>query len=180
MSLFRTLQNSPAIISVFHNGENASSARVYSVLEKAYNRLNNEKNQFQIDLVTKQMPTYDQYKDIYTNCGNNANTKRVLETVFPLLKDTLQATAGKFVTTKSIGTSTSGGLKVFSPNEYEHIHSAFLELVSQSKPDVLPSKLFTAPLVVDWDQNLIAADEEGLEAILAKYEDQPAADLSVA
>lgn len=71
---------------------------------------------------------------------------------------------------KSLGVNTDRGFKVFSPNEYERISEAFQESVNSSEPDIDPSQLFRAPLIVDWDQNLIACDEEGLATILAKYE----------
>lgn len=169
MSLFRTLQNSPATISIFHNARVPASARVYASLEKAYFRLNEDKNQFLIDLCVKQMPTYDQFKMIYSNCIYLGECEDILKKVYPLLGDKLTVENKKPVTIKSLGVNTDRGFKVFSLNEYERISEAFRELVDAAEPEIDPSHLFCAPLVVDWDQNLIACDEDGLAAILAKY-----------
>lgn len=169
MSLFRTLQNSPATISIFHNANVPTSARVYASLEKAYYRLNEDKNQFQIDLNAKKMPTYDQFKDVYAHCLHNEDGKKALQTAYPLLSDKFSKTKDASVTIQSLGFSTNRGVKIFSQNEYETIHEAFQTLVNEKDPEIDPSQLFQAPLVIDWDQNLIACDLEGLDVILAKY-----------
>lgn len=170
MSLFKTLQNSPATISIFHNAKVPTSARVYANLEKAYYKLNENKNQFQIDLNAKQMPTYDQFKDIYLQFVHGEDSKTVLQSCYPLLSDKkTKESDQKYTTIKSLGVKTDRGFKVFSQHEYENIHEAFLSLVNEAEPEIDPSQLFRAPLLVDWDQKLIACDEEGLQAILAKY-----------
>ncbi|KAF5213175.1 hypothetical protein FOB63_000434 [Clavispora lusitaniae] len=169
MSLFRSLQNSPAIISIFHNGKVPESVALYNSFEKAYHRLNDNKNQFQIDLVPKQMPTYDQFKDIYSRCVTSDSGKHVLQHCYPLLNDKMTQSKDNVVTFKSVGINNDRGVRVFSPSEYEKIHEVFDELVHEDEPEIDPSHLFRAPLVVDWDQNVIACDEEGLSALLAKY-----------
>lgn len=169
MSLFRSLQNSPAIISIFHSSKLPESVALYRSLEKAYYSLNEDKNQFQIDLVTKQMPTYDQFRDINSRCVNSEAAKLVLQRCYPLLQDKLTQSKDTLVTMKSAGIRNDRGVRVFSASEYEKIHEVFDELVNEKEPEFDPAHLFRAPLVVDWDQNLIACDEEGLQAILAKY-----------
>ncbi|SGZ49074.1 CIC11C00000003095 [Sungouiella intermedia] len=170
MSLFRSLQNSPATISIFHYAKQPASAKVYATLEKAYFRYNENKNQFQIDLNAKKMPTYDQFKDIYSHAVHGEAAKTVIQTCFPLLSDKKTSSlAEHFTTFKSLGVKTDRGFKIFSENEYVAIQEAFSQLVNESEPEIDPTELFRAPLVVDWDQNLIACDEDGLETILAKY-----------
>lgn len=176
MSLFRSLQNSPATISIFHNAKVPTSAKVYATLEKAYFRLNENKNQFQIDLNAKQMPTYEQFKDIYSHAVHGEAAKKVLQSCYPLLSDKKTQLDKNHTTFKSLGVATDRGFKVFSQHEYEKIHEAFTTVVNQEDPEIDPSKLFEAPLIVDWDQNLIANDEEGLEAVLAKYKEGAAAE----
>lgn len=90
--------------------------------------------------------------------------------MYPLLSDKVLVENKKLVLVKSLGVHTDRGFKVFSPNEYERIHEAFTELVNSSEPEIDPSQLFKAPLIVDWDQNMIACDEDGLASILMKYE----------
>ncbi|QEL62328.1 hypothetical protein CJJ09_004504 [Candidozyma auris] len=158
MSLFRSLQNSPATISIFHNARVPASARLFAFLEKAYYQLNDDKNLFQLDMNAKQMPTYDQFKSIYTNCVRGDRCKTVLKECFPLLND------------KFIKSDQGSGSRSFQ-NEYDHIHEAFDNLINQENPEIDPNELFQPPLLIDWDQNLIANDMDGLELILAKYKE---------
>lgn len=171
MSLFRSLQNSPATISIFHNARVPTLARVYAALEKAYYQFNDDKNLFQIDLNAKQMPTYDQFKTIYSNCvlGDRCNT--VLKECFPLLNDKFTQSEHSSVTVKSLGIRHDRGFKIFSQNEYDHIHEAFDKYIKEENPEIDPKELFQAPLLIDWDQNLIANDMEGLQLILKKYKE---------
>ena len=169
MSFFRSLQNTPATISIFHNAHVPTLARVYASLERAYYKLNDDKNLFQIDLMAKAMPTYDQFKMIHSQCVHSEESKNALKTVFPLLNDKLTKSDDACVTFKALGVNNERGFRVFSQNEYEKIHEAYTELVNQKEPEIDPSLVFRAPLLVDWDQNLIASDEEGLDHILQKY-----------
>lgn len=63
----------------------------------------------------------------------------------------------------------SNGINIFSEGEYAMIYDSFNNLVESKEPDVNPSEIFQAPLIIDWDQCLIAADREGLTNILQKY-----------
>lgn len=174
MSFFRLLQNSPSTISIFHNARVPASARIYASLEKAYFTLNEDKNQFQIDTMAKQMPTYDQFRTIYSQCVHSDESKNVLKTVYPFLDDKVTRSKDSCVTFKALGMNTNRGFRVFSENEYNNIHEAFTELVAEKDPEIDPAQIFRAPLLVDWDQNMIACDEEGLQQMLAKY--RPAED----
>uniref|UniRef100_A0A0L0NYH1 Uncharacterized protein n=1 Tax=Candidozyma auris TaxID=498019 RepID=A0A0L0NYH1_CANAR len=171
MSLFRSLQNSPATISIFHNARVPALARLFAFLEKAYYQLNDDKNLFQLDMNAKQMPTYDQFKSIYTNCVRGDRCKTVLKECFPLLNDKFIKSDQGLVTVKSLGISHDRGFKIFSQNEYDHIHETFDNLINQENPEIDPNELFQPPLLIDWDQNLIANDMDGLELILAKYKE---------
>lgn len=131
--------------------------------------MNEDKSLFQIDLMAKAMPTFEQFKTIYSNCVHGTDCKEVLKTVYPLLSDKLTKSKDLTVTFKALGVNNDRGFKVFSENEYLKIHEAFAELVDKHDPEIDPSLIFKAPLIVDWDQNLIACDEDGLENILAKY-----------
>lgn len=115
------------------------------------------------------MPTYDQFTTIYANCISGDRCRGVLKLVFPLLNDKYSHDENNRTTFKLLGIRHQSGFKIFSENEYNHIHEAFDELVQQKEPEIDPSELFRAPLLIDWDQNIIANDEEGLELILAKY-----------
>ena len=115
------------------------------------------------------MPTYDQFKAIYSQCVHSEESKNALKSAFPLLSDKLTQSKDARVTFKALGMDNERGFRVFSQNEYERIHETYTELVNLKEPEFEPSLVFKAPLLVDWDQNLIACDEEGLDMILAKY-----------
>lgn len=162
MSLFRTLQNSPGVISIFTDARPVS-AKVYQTLNKAYEKLNSEKDKFQLEVAENRMPTYDQYKLLVTNDKN----KLVLDKCYPLLHDreldipqTLKQTGIHYSTIKGLGPN------MFNEGEYSMIYEAF-EALEKEK---IRQSIFKAPLVVDWDHNVVANDVEGLKTLLKQYE----------
>lgn len=171
MSLFKTLQNSPATISIFHNARVPALAKLFPHLEKAYYQLNDKKDLFQLDMNAKKMPTYDQFKTIYSNCVRGDRCQTVLKQCFPLLNDKFTLSEHSSVTVKSLGIRHDRGFKIFSQNEYDHIHEAFNKYINEENPEIDPNELFLPPLLIDWDQNLIASDMDGLKLILKKYKD---------
>ncbi|PSK37701.1 hypothetical protein C7M61_003409 [Candidozyma pseudohaemuli] len=171
MSLFRSLQNTPATISIFHNARVPSLASLFAHLERAYYQLNDDKNLFQLDMNAKKMPTYDQFKTIYSNCVRGDRCQTVLKECFPLLNDKFTQSEHSSVTVKSLGIRNDRGFKIFSQNEYTHIHEAFEKLIDEQNPEIDPNELFQAPLLIDWDQNIIANDMDGLKLILKKYKE---------
>lgn len=176
MSLFRTLQHSPATISIFHNSKVPKSAALYSLLDKSYFQLNNDKNLFQVDVVADQMPTYDQYILIYQQYAKDSASNHILKGCFPFMFDQKSANAKGCVTiTSPVGllsqtqNNAADRIKFFTEGEYAMIHEAFNSLTEEGAD---ASQLFLAPLVVDWDQQLIANDETTLSAILHKYREE--------
>ncbi|CUM66547.1 uncharacterized protein PRCAT00004216001 [Priceomyces carsonii] len=168
MSLFRSLQNSPATISIFHNGKLPASAKIYKLLDNAYFKLNDKKNKFQIDLMQDKMPTYDQYVLLSQKFLKDKASKDTLKQCYPLFSD--RKTSGPDdVIIK--GVQPSSGLKVFNEGEYSMIYDAFNTLITKDDADIKAEDIFRPPLVVDWDQNLLANDEKGLNHILEKYQD---------
>lgn len=174
MSLFRSLQNSPSTISIFHNQSIPLSNKLYDILEKAYEtQPTKPKHEFQIDLMKDKMPTYDQYKLITSKYLKNAVTKTVINDRFPFLHDKeveLYNNKGNPVTIKGAEWNN----KIFSQSEYDMIYDTFNKL-QESKSSSISTKasqVFSAPLVVDWDNELIAGDEETLKAILDKYKQE--------
>lgn len=179
MSLFRSLQYSPATISIFHNAKIPASAGLYKILDKSYFKLNDDKNQFQVDLMSNQMPTYDQFNTIYNNCTHDQSSKIILKNCFPFMTDkrtrdktnsvTVTSPVGLLAESQGANGNGTGSLKSFTEGEYNLIYEAFNSLINDPNPDVNPADLFMAPLVIDWDQNLIANDEQTLSQILDKY-----------
>lgn len=175
MSLFRTLQNSPATISIFHNGRVPLSSTLYNVLEKADAQLNQGKKQFfQIDLMANKMPTYSQYQSFLSNFISDSKSSTILNNCYPFLHDQrAPVETNKSVTFKGVEPT-----KIFSEGEYQLIFETFNRSIEQQDhPDSKvhgqeleqPDHIFKAPLVVDWDQNLIAGDEPSLLKLLQKY-----------
>lgn len=166
MSLFRTLQSSPATISIFHNPNIPALARLYKLLQNANYQINDSDSHFTVDVAKNQMPTYDQFRLLSRQFTHNAQQKQTLRECYPFLSDKRSATGSSCVTiTKPINSN----LNIFSEAEYLIVHEAFIHAVEANDPDLNPEDIFTAPLVVDWDQNLLATSEDDLEAILSKY-----------
>ena len=169
MSLFRTLQNSPATISIFHNKKIPSSSHLYKILSRAYENLNKEKFQFQLDVMENRMPTFDQYQYIISNSLRSRMTNDVLRECFSLLKDDSSAGDTQVETDNTILKTKEKKSPSFTEGEYNLFYDAFNKLLESSNPDVDSAAIFKAPLVVDWDQVLIANNEEGVSTILSKY-----------
>lgn len=180
MSLFRTLQHSPATLTIFHDATIPLSNILYKALSRAhFNLKDNSKHEFQIDLMQNKMPTLDQYQSLVRNCLPDSRSKSILHGCYPFLHDrrTLGSSHSEIVTTRGLGHHRGVGHqfthhKTFSEGEYSIIYDAFNKLhegKATGKVDIEPSEIFRAPLVVDWDQNKIANDEESLVEILQKY-----------
>ncbi|KAK6461499.1 hypothetical protein DFJ63DRAFT_319763 [Scheffersomyces coipomensis] len=175
MSMFRTLQNSPATITLFHNTKIPLSTALYQILDKAYIKLPSKSpNQFIIDLAKDRIPTYDQYKHIVSNCLVDSKSKKFITNCYPFLNDrtTTGVSASEIVTFKGVAAKNSVSHKLFNEGEYALIEETFNKLHEIKEDDlaaVQPADIFKAPLIIDWDQNLIAADEESLQKILSKY-----------
>lgn len=160
MSLFRTLQSSPATITIFHNSKTPMSSMLYKTLELTVSKLNSspkKDDQFIIDVMKDKMPTFDQFKSIVQM---NGIKPEIIKKIYPLLSD--RTDMNKRVTVK-------GKPSLFNEGEYALIYDAFNELISHPDKEVDPSHIFHAPLVIDWDQNLAAVDPSGVKEILNKY-----------
>lgn len=175
MSLFRSLQNSPATITIFHNSKIPLSAELSKILNKTYDSLPSKpKYDFQVDLELNKMPTYEQYQTFVSKFLKNEQAKKTLHDAFPFLNDRLTDlldSHGKKVTVKGLDWSN----KVFSQAEYQKIYDTFNKLVENEHDhsvETSPSQIFKAPLIADWDQEVLAGDQETLKALLAKYVDQ--------
>lgn len=172
MSLFRTLQHSPATITIFHNNKLAPSNELYHALDKAYYKLNEDKNQFQVDLMSFKMPTYDQFLLITNSCLKDKASKKTLQNCYPFMYGKKSNETRNRITVESPTRPDNfdpNGINIFSEGEYTMVYESFNKLIEVKKPDVNPSDIFQAPLIMDWDQCLIAADNEGLSNILKKY-----------
>ncbi|CCE84102.1 Piso0_004705 [Millerozyma farinosa CBS 7064] len=172
MSLFRTLQHSPAVITMFHNQKVPASASLHDILSKAYYKLNDKDQLFQLDVCSNQMPTYDQYVLITSQCLKDKQSQSIIDACFPFMYERQLSEAKKRVTIRSpsgITPSPSGGHKVFSEGEYSLISETFASLLEENHPNVDPANIFKAPLVIDWDQCLIANDESTLSTLLKAY-----------
>lgn len=177
MSLFRTLQHSPSTITIFHNANVPALAALYRQLEQAYQTYGDSKDLFTVDLMANQMPTYDQFVTIAQTCLKDDASKMVLRNCFPFMYDqrVLHQHEPRSVTTKlPVGTDVEEskekqvGIRMFSEQEYAVIHEAFTKAIDNK--DVAEADIFCAPLVVDWDQLVIAGDDDGLRAVLKRYE----------
>ncbi|WEJ97290.1 hypothetical protein PSN45_004840 [Yamadazyma tenuis] len=171
--MFKTLQNSPSTISIFHNAKIPMSNKLYGILSKANYKLNEDKSKIILDLMENTLPTYDQYSLIVNNCLRDNYSKNVVASCFPFIKGSTENKVGQDRVTVNapIGLQrlSGSGLKVFNEGEYAMIVEAFNGIEQSDSTEVSASAVFAAPLVVDWDQNMIANDEHGISNILNKY-----------
>lgn len=176
MSLFRTLQNSPATVTIFHNAKLPALAAIYHQLEQAYQHNSQSKNEFLVDLMANKMPTYDQFLAIAQACLKDDTSKQVLRNCFPFMYDlkSVHHHEPRSVTTKlPVGTDLERleerlvGIKMFSEKEYAMVSDAYAQALEHD--DVAEEDIFRSPLVVDWDQSVIAGDEQTLAQLLQKY-----------
>ncbi|KAI3405475.2 hypothetical protein KGF56_001722 [Candida oxycetoniae] len=173
MSLFKTLQSSPATVTIFHNTKIPLSNKLYDILNKTYESLPKKpKYDFQIDLMKNRMPTFDQYEIFVRKFLKSEQDKKILHNCFPFLNEKqtiLINDQGKHC--KINGSDWSN--KIFSEFEYQLIYETFNALENNFEKDKLlpsqPSDIFKAPLVVDWDQDMLAGDVQTLNELLAKY-----------
>ena len=103
MSLFRTLQHSPATLTIFHDATIPLSNILYKALSRAhFNLKDNSKHEFQIDLMQNKMPTLDQYQSLVRNCLPDSRSKSILHGCYPFLHDrrTLGSSHSEIVTTR--------------------------------------------------------------------------------
>lgn len=171
MSLFKTLQNSPATISIFHNKKIPSLTLLYSILDKSAAKINADRQKLNVDVMVNKMPTYDQFSFIVNSCLKDDKSKGFLKNAFPLVSPK-QSSGEKLRITQIPPIQLQGkNWKTFSEGEYAIVYEAFQSLVDDldAHPEHDPSEIFRAPLLVDWDQCLVAGDESSLEEILAKY-----------
>lgn len=154
--MFRSLQSSPATISIFHNPKLAVSTSLYHLLQNKMNKINSSKksDQFIIDLMENKMPTFDQYKLLIGM--NSAKVK----SCYPLLSDRVDL---------SEKTIIKGTPNLFNQGEYNLIYETFNELIDHPDKSINPVDIFKAPLVVDWDQSKVAIDETDLHELLSVY-----------
>lgn len=171
MSLFRTLQNSPGTISIFHNKKLPSLVLLYSILDKAGERINNDTTKFQVDVMTNKMPTFDQFQFLINNCAKDEAAKGFIRNAYPLVNPKKSTKEKNSTTIEPPKALRRENWKTFTEGEYAIVYDAFNQLVEDidANPEHDPSEIFKAPLVVDWDQCIVAGDEHSLEEILDKY-----------
>lgn len=170
--MFRTLQSSPSTITIFHSNKIALLNKLYGILDKAATRINTEEAKIHIDVMANTIPTFDQYDTIAHTCLKDNYSKNALATCFPFLGGKKEYKIGQDRTTINspmILGHSSNGLKLFNEAEYAKIVDVFLQLQDARDSEVDPSEVFLPPLVVDWDQSLIANDEFGVNTILKQY-----------
>lgn len=158
--MFKSLQNLPGSITIFHSSTNSASNTLLFLLKKHsiapvtpkaqsfLQRLTNSKSTqseapslYQIDVSTLP-PTKEQYVFIRDSVTQNALNKASILKLFP----------------KLINPEPGFG-SMPSSSEYK------LKLENDSSN-------FVPPLVVDWDHSLLATDEQGVQQIIDEFQKQ--------
>lgn len=154
--MFKSLQSSPATISIFHSPKVPLSTNLYHLLQKKLDQVDASKksDQFIIDVMENKMPTFDQYKLLIM-----MNSSKV-KSCYPLLSDRVDL---------SLKTVIKGTPNLFNMGEYTLIYETFNELEAHPDKTINPLDIFKPPLIVDWDQQKVAINEEDLHELLEIY-----------
>ncbi|ODQ45696.1 hypothetical protein PICMEDRAFT_143613 [Pichia membranifaciens NRRL Y-2026] len=144
MSMFKSLQGMGGVITLFHNPASKASESLLKMLKdnvaKSPESANNGEFKYTIDPTTLP-PTPEQFEFFKEALHMHPFCKKALKTAFPEL------TKGKDLLKdlQSIDSEKLRGLKE------------------------VDGKLFVPPLVVDWDNKLLAVTDKGLAKILDQY-----------
>lgn len=170
--MFKTLQSSPSTITIFHNNKVSLLNKLYGILNKASTKVNKDESKILIDVMSNSIPTFDQYDTIAHTCLKDNYSKNALSTCFPFLGGKKDYKLGQDRTTikspMELGKNFNG-FKLFNEAEYAKIVEVFLQLEEGHESGVDSAEIFLPPLVIDWDQSLIANDEFGVNQILKEY-----------
>lgn len=185
MSMFKTLQNNPGVITIFHNAQSQLSKTLLTNLQRSakpfhqqessqhqslFNKILHGKSdsesktpreKYLIEEVDSGFPTYDQLKMIKSFVKTHPSSKSTFIDVFP-----------KFIDEKALNSQNTGGKDKYNinisdikiPDELDTI-----ELINTDYRKLLQDGWFKPPLVIDWDNNLIANNEFTLDRILKHY-----------
>ncbi|ODQ77663.1 hypothetical protein BABINDRAFT_163378 [Babjeviella inositovora NRRL Y-12698] len=167
MSMFRTMQGAPGVITLFTRPQSRVSDHLFKQLQyysKPFQSKKNptllakifgerapkngsEEDRYTIDLQNT-CPTYDQFLTMTSFLSTHKSNFTSFRHAFPPIGKEM-----KYV----------GDLKVPERLEYEAMMSKGVNGEEES---------FVTPLVVDWNQALIASDDEGIERIIQYYKAQ--------
>lgn len=123
-------------------------------------------NRFVVDLQDSKIPTYHQYCLIHDSLAMHPENALAFEKVFPIIVDQKTHTLCKktaMITKKQ--QKFVGDLELFSELEYKMIEDAFNKQGQRS----LLEGVFNAPLIVDWENSLLATTDQGLHRIMTNY-----------
>jgi len=184
MSMFKTIQNYPGIITIYHNAQSSLSKTLLSKLQqsnKPYHQQKTTKDQsiwdriingnadaenkspqekYTIEEIKSGFPTYDQLKLIKSFVNTHPSSKDTFIEVFPRFIN--ERAAMDAVAARSIKKINISDIKI--PEEDET-----LILIQQGNDYLLQNNWFRPPLIVDWDNSLIANNESTLDRILKHY-----------
>lgn len=152
MLRFARLLTVPAkpTLTIFHNTNSKISRHLLGRLAKHDSR-------YLLDLRVNKLPLYRTYHFIHEECMNvHPQNARGFEKIFPALlsKDHLFC---------DVEVKKSAKQKQFVPDMDLVSENSYLDKVAHHTPDEL------APFVVDWANQLVAVDDEGLDRIMANY-----------
>lgn len=177
--MLKTIQNNPGVITIFHNSKSQLSQSLLSTLKKSakpyHKELESSKNQsifsklfygksddeskspqvkYNIEQIDSGFPTYDQLKIIKSFVKIHPGSKSTFLQAFP-----------KFIEPNAINKGFAANISDLKiPDESETI-----ELLNTDYGKLLKDGIFKPPLVIDWDNQLLANNEITLERILRHY-----------
>lgn len=177
--MFKTIQNNPGVITIFHNTKSKLSQSLLSKLQQSAKPYHKEPEssktqsifsriiygnsddasktpqlKYNIEEVDSGFPTYDQLKIIKSFVKIHPASKSTFLQAFPKFVDPNVAHKGFSVNISDLQI----------PDESETI-----ELINTNYDKLIEDGIFKPPLVIDWDNQLLANNEITLERILRHY-----------
>lgn len=138
-------------LTLFHNSNSKLS---HHLLE----RLSIHESRYALDIRLDKLPLYETYQFIHEECLNvHPQNKRSYEKVFPAL---LASRGHSFCNAE---VKKNAKLKQFVPDVELLDEAEYMELLATH------SFSEVAPFIVDWSNNLVAVDDEGLDVIMHNY-----------
>lgn len=178
LGFLRTFKSRPlAQVTVFHNHNSLKSHQMLSKLNRlaelpcTYDRYtgteplpsSNEVGKFAVHLKENCLPSYQEYLAMHDFLDIHPENGLAFEKIYPIFfqNETLCKKSASLTNKKQ---KYLADLLVFTAEEYENITKEFKRELKSDSPSV-----FNAPLIVDWENSLIAVDEKGLDRIMANY-----------
>ncbi|CAH2447581.1 Hypothetical protein PP7435_CHR2-0075 [Komagataella phaffii CBS 7435] len=169
MSMFKSLQQLPGIITIFHNPQSALSQSLLKTLNEKAIKLGPAQPKSLVDRASKQWntitkgPQNDHLERYKVDISEGAPTPdqfafiKTALSIHPMCKQAFKSAFPKW------GSAINHVSDINRLPDYKSVFG------KKSVTQLIDEGLFVPPLLVDWDNSLIAADESSLQKMLQNH-----------